>query len=81
MRLSPLLGVQKRIATRDYKVDERLTIPKGMNVFLDTTYIQRDPELFRDPDEFMPDRWALGENDQAAFLAFGKGPRICIGAF
>ena len=41
------------------------------------TTLWRDPHGF-DPDRFLPDR--KGEIDRFAYLPFGAGPRVCIGA-
>lgn len=43
----------------------------------------RIPEIFHDPDEFKPERFdpASGEKHPPfAFIPFGGGPRLCIGA-
>ena len=42
----------------------------------------RHPQVWRQPEEFIPERWAEdGINDipRYAYIPFGGGPRICIG--
>lgn len=78
-RIRPLLGILKRTCTKPYKIDERLTIPKQMDVYIDVTTIQTDPKYFPEPEKFLPERWTNGQSEQSAFMAFGRGPRICIG--
>lgn len=43
--------------------------------------IHRDPNVFPDPESFLPERW-LGDDtsrQRAAFNGFGTGSRACIG--
>ncbi|WP_413289777.1 cytochrome P450 [Bdellovibrio sp. HCB337] len=54
-------------------------IPKGSQVFLSVRHIQRHPEYFERPDEFVADRFINGLKHPFSFLPFGGGPRICIG--
>ncbi|GAA0925378.1 cytochrome P450 [Streptomyces thermoalcalitolerans] len=51
-----------------------ITIPKGSRIWLVLAAGNRDPERFRDPDRFDPDREDLGH------LGFGSGIHICFGA-
>ncbi len=44
-------------------------------------HVNFSPEVFSDPDTFIPDRW-LGEHAkarEASLAAFSKGPRSCVG--
>ena len=53
----------------------------GDTVMLPIYALHRHRLLWDDPDAFDPDRFAPGvERDRFAFLPFGGGPRICIGA-
>lgn len=54
---------------------------KGDTVMLPIYALHRHHSLWDDPDSFDPERFAEGQTiDRFAFLPFGDGPRICIGA-
>ncbi|MFL5814661.1 MAG: cytochrome P450 [Bdellovibrionia bacterium] len=55
-------------------------IPKGSQVFLSVRHIQRHPEYFDKPDEFVADRFIQEIKHPFSFIPFGGGPRVCIGA-
>uniref|UniRef100_A0A8R1Y8P0 Cytochrome P450 n=1 Tax=Pristionchus pacificus TaxID=54126 RepID=A0A8R1Y8P0_PRIPA len=54
---------------------------EGDSIIADTWSLQMDEEIWGDDEEeFRPERWLEDATvDRAAFLAFGGGPRICIG--
>ena len=50
-------------------------------VMLPIYALQRNEELWPEPDAFEPARFASGaKHDRFAWLPFGDGPRVCIGA-
>jgi len=56
-------------------------VRRGDTVILPIYALHRHRKLWSDPDRFDPDRFAPGhQTDRFAFLPFGDGPRICIGA-
>lgn len=60
----------------------KITIPKGTKVWIPAFPIHRDPNIYPDPDKFDPERFteeAVANRHPMSFLAFGDGPRICIG--
>jgi cytochrome P450 len=57
-------------------------IPAGASVLISPYAMHRDPQLYRQPDVFDPDRWLperAKEIARPAFLPFGAGNRRCIG--
>ncbi|CAB3254035.1 unnamed protein product [Arctia plantaginis] len=82
LRLFPPMGWLDRVATKDYKIDEKVTIPAGTPVYLNAVATQMDPQYFPDPLVFNPDRF-MPENERNitpfTYLPFGEGPRSCIG--
>ncbi|CAG9790729.1 unnamed protein product [Diatraea saccharalis] len=80
LRKYPPMGWLDRIADKDYKIDDNLTIAKGTTVYVNAMGMHHDPEYYPDPDKFDPDRF-LPENDDGTrpYMPFGDGPRICIG--
>lgn len=72
-----------RKASYDFKIpNTNLTIPKGTQVIIPAYAVHMDPDIYPDPDKFDPERFSV-ENKRnrhpMAFLAFGEGPRNCIG--
>ncbi|OTB10519.1 hypothetical protein K445DRAFT_252780 [Daldinia sp. EC12] len=55
------------------------TIPANTMVFLNSWACNRDPELFTEPDSFIPERWLKdASNIHAHQFAFGIGGRMCV---
>ncbi|KAM0911310.1 hypothetical protein ACQ4PT_013575 [Festuca glaucescens] len=60
------------------------TIPKGSTVLVNLWAIHHDPEVWTEPDKFLPERFMQHEevNFQGAdfrFIPFSTGRRICLG--
>ncbi len=82
MRLYPPFWMIDRVALADDHV-EGIRIPAGFTVVPYIYGTHRNPEVWRDPQVFDPDRFlpeAKGERHPFAHLPFGGGPRICIGS-
>ena len=56
-------------------------IEGGTTISVSTYTVHRDPLIFHDPYEYMPERWLEGDTDamQKVFLPFSQGGRACIG--
>lgn len=84
LRLYPPVTAVFRHVVKKIKVGH-ISVPAGVDVLLATLLIHHDPEYWGgDAEEFRPERFSEGasrasKNDQAAFIPFGWGPRICLG--
>ncbi|KAF5307418.1 hypothetical protein FQR65_LT06932 [Abscondita terminalis] len=83
LRKYPAVSVINRTCTKTYKVpDSDLVIEKGTTIQIPVLGIQRDPEIYPDPNKFDPERFSP-ENKAGrhpfTWLPFGEGPRVCIG--
>lgn len=59
-----------------------MIIDKGTQIFIPVWAIQRDPDIFRDPEKFDPLRFSKKDKvrtENLIALYFGAGPRYCIG--
>uniref|UniRef100_A0A0D9YSK7 Cytochrome P450 n=1 Tax=Oryza glumipatula TaxID=40148 RepID=A0A0D9YSK7_9ORYZ len=58
-------------------------IPKGTNIILNIWAIHRKPDVWADPDRFMPERFMETDTNffgkHPEFIPFGGGRRICLG--
>lgn len=82
MRLYPPAPMMFRIAV---KPDQLLgvDVEPGAIVIVAPWILHRHKKLWDDPDAFIPDRFAGKEREYlagGAYMPFGVGPRICIGA-
>jgi cytochrome P450 len=90
LRLFPPVGFLARQSTLGCEMrDKRLAA--GASVVVSPWLIQRHRELWARPDEFDPDRYeteaaasegapSARDSLRRAYLPFGMGPRVCIGA-
>jgi len=81
MRLYPAVAELSRQTTKEYNLGG-YKIPAGCIVMMSQWVNHRDPNYFRDPEKFNPDRWAndLEKNlPRGVYYPFGDGQRICIG--
>jgi cytochrome P450 len=81
MRLyPPVAALMTRRATADLVVQGR-TIPRGTLLRITPWVLQRDPRNFAEPDAFRPERFLpdAPAPQRGASIAFGTGPRVCIG--
>lgn len=80
LRLYPPLPHVDRIAARDYKLHgTNVTIEKGTSIYVSINGTNRDGRFFSDPTKFNPLREKNERYDFTGSLAFGIGPRSCVG--
>ena len=60
----------------------KVRIPKGTRIFIPAYAIQRDPQIYPDPETFDPERFNeenIKQRHPSFYIPFGDGPRNCIG--
>ncbi|GAA3886294.1 cytochrome P450 [Saccharothrix violaceirubra] len=80
-RLHPVAYVQARRATGDFDLDGH-TVPAGTLVFTSPAVSHRLAEEHPRPDDYWPDRFAMGRDGRLArqaLIGFGGGPHRCTG--
>ncbi|XP_037902962.1 probable cytochrome P450 6a14 [Hermetia illucens] len=83
LRKYPSVPFLMRSTVRDYSVpDTNMVIEKGTLLFVPVHSIHHDPEIYPNPELFDPERMSpeqIKGRHPMSFLAFGDGPRNCIG--
>ena len=76
---APLPASEPRVHAQDIEIDG-FKIPAGTVVSSQVYTLHRNPEVFEEPDEFIPERW-LSNNPELKrwWWAFSSGGRMCIG--
>ncbi|BFG35875.1 hypothetical protein CerSpe_221490 [Prunus speciosa] len=54
-------------------------VPRDTMVLINAWALHRDPEVWDDPESFMPERFESGDNFSHKLLPFGLGRRACPG--
>jgi cytochrome P450 len=81
LRLYPPAWIGPRRAVREFEFGG-YTVPKGAYVNYCSWASHRIPEVFPDPEAFVPERFSRERKAQlprGAYVPFGGGQRICIG--
>lgn len=82
LRLFPPVGFLVRQSAESCPMRDK-TLPQGASVVISPWLIHRHRGLWREPDAFDPDRYdddASRDSLRDAYLPFGMGPRVCMGA-
>lgn len=82
LRLYPPITFIPRVAAQDAEAGDRV-LKRGTMVMIAPWVIHRHKALWREPDRFDPDRFMperAHELVEGAYLPFGLGPRVCVGA-
>lgn len=84
LRYYAVIPAVTREAAEEVHIKEaNITLPKGTNVMMPMTLMNRDPELWEFPSKFNPDRFEAKTNEftsaKSGFFPFGYGARTCIG--
>ena len=84
-RLYPSAPLIARTLDEDCYVDGKL-VPKGSDVTLNLYFVQRHPDYWEKPNEFVPERFEESRHSgdgrkksPFAYVPFAAGPRNCIG--
>ncbi|TAK12074.1 MAG: cytochrome P450 [Anaerolineae bacterium] len=79
LRLFPPLPFVTRTARVPFRMGGA-EFPAGTNVGLSAFVSHRLPEVFSNPDKFLPERWANLSPTPYEFIPFSAGSRMCLGA-
>ncbi|QDZ17484.1 cytochrome P450 [Chloropicon primus] len=83
LRLYPSIPIFPRVAAGDDYLPSGYYVPKGEVVFMSSYAMGRLDRLWEDPEVFDPERFAPemeAKRHRYAFVPFGAGPRMCLGA-
>lgn len=93
LRLHPPIpfSMERIVTKREGSINIKgYNVPAGWRVSSQAMYMQRQEEIFGDARSWCPERWVDGDagmkdgreeirDMKAHFLAFGAGPRMCLG--
>ena len=82
LRYRPPVLMVPYVVKKNFPVSPNYAAPKGA-MLIPTLYpALHDPEVYENPDEFIPERWVEGSKASEAkknWLVFGCGPHVCLG--
>lgn len=79
MRVMPASSYSQRIASEPVQLGPFL-LRRGSVVIFSQFITHHLPELYPQPERFLPERWETLNPSPYAYLPFGAGSRMCIGA-
>jgi cytochrome P450 len=79
LRIEPAVTDVARVCKKPLALGP-YTVPAGEVVFVNVTFMLRDPSLYPEPHAFRPERFLERSYGPAEFVPFGGGQRRCLGA-
>lgn len=85
LRKYPVVPFLNRELINDYTFENsKITIPKGLKIWIPVYGIHHDPDIYPNPEKFDPERFSedkIKKRHPMHYLPFGHGPRNCIGTY
>ncbi|KAM7305460.1 cytochrome P450 4V2 [Ixodes scapularis] len=81
MRLFPPIPLIGRVLDHELVIDGH-TIPAGVRCFVSIFSLHRNPDCYKDPDSFVPERFMSQEimnRHPFSYIPFSGGPKNCLG--
>lgn len=78
LRLLPPAPIGMRVASAPAELGG-YSVPQGATIIYSEFITHRMPEIYTQPDRFLPERWATLHPSPYAYLPFAAGPHMCIG--
>lgn len=79
MRVLPASSYSQRVAAEPVDLGP-FRLSQGAVVIFSQFMTHHLPDQYAEPERFLPDRWKTIAPSPYAYLPFGAGPRMCIGA-
>lgn len=82
LRYRPPVIMVPYIVKKNFQVSENYVAPKGSMVIPSCYPALHDPEVYENPEEFIPERWepnSKASKTKRNWLVFGCGPHVCLG--
>lgn len=79
LRLRPPVPVTGRVTAEYFELGE-WTLPPGTRVVPYIPLVNRNPQVYDDPDAFRPERFLDSRPETYAWIPFGGGLKRCVGA-
>jgi cytochrome P450 family 135 len=79
LRLRPVISIVIRRLTEPVEIGG-YELPAGLSVTPSVYLVHRNPEIYPDPDRFLPERFLDNPPGTYTWIPFGGGIRRCLGA-
>ncbi|WP_437227702.1 cytochrome P450 [Planctomicrobium sp. SH661] len=79
MRIMPASSYSQRVTAEPVELGP-FQLQRGASVIFSQFITHHLPDLYPQPDKFIPERWSTINPSPYAYLPFGAGPRMCVGA-
>ena len=79
LRLNNLVTSTFRTLCQDFKFEDGRYFKKGTQFLILNNPVLRDPDIFKYPNKFIPERWNKNLENSYYNLTFNQGPQKCPG--
>lgn len=79
MRIMPASSYSQRVTAESVDLGP-FHLRRGASVIFSQFITHHLPDIYAQPERFLPERWETIAPSPYAYLPFGAGPRMCVGA-